>query len=1322
MKKITILLAALMLLSISSMFAQAPILISPVNGQPDVNPDGIDLVFELPVGAYHIDSFFDVFCDIDPDFSGVPLYSGPLEPIGGQFTCHIDAARPETPFYWFVRYHNLAMGYVTESLVFNFFTTQTTLSCTKIKGNLSSYGGTFGVAGCWFYCPGALYPASYKTQSNGYYDFWVTNGFTYTITHLCPYALYYISPASASVPVPSNQTQDIVQNFYMVCSKPSLSNIVFPVLNMPGVSVILPSLSWSFAQNPDYDPPDRFYISFGPAGSSSPLGEVAYGGEGVYEMPLPPPELPLEYNATYEWKVTPYNPQGGEAEGVETWFFTTEEEPLNPLTLIYPPDGELNLPAEEITLEFEHSDWMVDSFFDVFVDMDPDFPEEPIYSGTLTPISGNLFNFNIGPLMAEQTFYWKVKVTQGLNEWTSAVQQFTTTTYVIPTHSVSGTTYGANGIASGGRKITYYANRGDGYGYVYMGYVNSSLNPPYGYYIIYLPDITNVIYKIVPVKPSAVQYWSPSFDTYTNLTADQTNEHYYLQYYTPNLAVQPIPLNLATGVSVNLNQLQWTYNQDPNYGTPSGFHVYFPADNPIAIEVPYLGRDPEYFADITFMTPLEYDYGYTWKVVPWNEYGEAEDWETWSFETEPYPDPFFPPTLYIYPGDNDSGVEDAGLVMAWGNPEDEKEGFPADSFFDVFMDTDPDFTGLSPIYSGPGLIDPYNPNGYYCYAPPLNLNTTYYWYIKLTLPPDEVHNSPTWSFLTTTESIFNPQPVAVVPGDQANGIEARMTEFVWNLPDFPVDSFFDVFCDLDPDFPDPPIYSGPGILLDPFPDRWIYIHPLLLPSETYYWYVRYTNMTGHYYTSSGTGTFTTGVYFPPESPILWSPVMADLDLPLDVPLKVRKPVDLPPPDSFFDVFCDIDPAFTAPPIYSGPGIDDPLDPELYIFPLEDLLENQTYHWFVRLTDLATGLSSYSEVRFFTTGNFIQPGIPEFLVPPPDVVIPGVIVHLDAGASYNIGYDVKGLQNYWDFGDAPAPPPNFDNIAVQQGYVAKCTVTDVDGDEATGSISVEVDSDTNPTNWYVLSHYSGLWHPGDPYPSFGYGPRLIYLNPPPGGKGEFYIMFVEGDGLDPTLPVELSSFDAVVTSELFVSLQWVVQSETNLLGYYILRNDTELLNSALILNPSPITEGSALGTQITYHYTDAQVEQGNTYYYWLNSVDLDGTTHFHGPVSVTVTGTDPEEPIPIIPLKTELCSAFPNPFRPRTTIPYNLKAAGDVKIEVYNNKGQLIWRYEEKGKAAGYHSVVWNGTDLSGRAVSSGVYYYHMTCGKYSAGKKAVLLK
>ncbi|MFW5628129.1 MAG: choice-of-anchor J domain-containing protein, partial [Candidatus Cloacimonadaceae bacterium] len=90
--------------------------------------------------------------------------------------------------------------------------------------------------------------------------------------------------------------------------------------------------------------------------------------------------------------------------------------------------------------------------------------------------------------------------------------------------------------------------------------------------------------------------------------------------------------------------------------------------------------------------------------------------------------------------------------------------------------------------------------------------------------------------------------------------------------------------------------------------------------------------------------------------------------------------------------------------------------------------------------------------------------------------------------------------------------------------------------------------------------------------------------------------------------------------------------------------------------------------------------------------------------------------------TELKSNYPNPFNPETTIGFSVKENGPVSVSVYNVKGQLVRNLVNDVRAAGNHSVVWNGKDNNGRDVSSGVYYYKMNAGKYSSTKKMVLMK
>jgi len=86
------------------------------------------------------------------------------------------------------------------------------------------------------------------------------------------------------------------------------------------------------------------------------------------------------------------------------------------------------------------------------------------------------------------------------------------------------------------------------------------------------------------------------------------------------------------------------------------------------------------------------------------------------------------------------------------------------------------------------------------------------------------------------------------------------------------------------------------------------------------------------------------------------------------------------------------------------------------------------------------------------------------------------------------------------------------------------------------------------------------------------------------------------------------------------------------------------------------------------------------------------------------------------------SIYPNPFNPLTTIDYEISMPADVKIEVYNNRGQLVRNFILGYKEQGSYKLTWEGEDNNGCLCSSGIYYIRMQAGKEIYIKKAVLLK
>ena len=99
----------------------------------------------------------------------------------------------------------------------------------------------------------------------------------------------------------------------------------------------------------------------------------------------------------------------------------------------------------------------------------------------------------------------------------------------------------------------------------------------------------------------------------------------------------------------------------------------------------------------------------------------------------------------------------------------------------------------------------------------------------------------------------------------------------------------------------------------------------------------------------------------------------------------------------------------------------------------------------------------------------------------------------------------------------------------------------------------------------------------------------------------------------------------------------------------------------------------------------------------------------------------------IPAETALLHNYPNPFNPETWIPYQLADSADVTLTIYDTQGVLVRQLDLGYQQAGYYTnrtraAYWDGRNNLGEAVGSGVYFYHLRAGDYSAIQKMVILK
>lgn len=94
----------------------------------------------------------------------------------------------------------------------------------------------------------------------------------------------------------------------------------------------------------------------------------------------------------------------------------------------------------------------------------------------------------------------------------------------------------------------------------------------------------------------------------------------------------------------------------------------------------------------------------------------------------------------------------------------------------------------------------------------------------------------------------------------------------------------------------------------------------------------------------------------------------------------------------------------------------------------------------------------------------------------------------------------------------------------------------------------------------------------------------------------------------------------------------------------------------------------------------------------------------------------------VPTAYALDQNYPNPFNPTTSIQFALPQSDNVKLKIYNIRGQLVRNLANANYEAGYHTLQWDATDDRGVKVASGIYIYRLQAGKYVQNKKMLLVK
>jgi len=109
-----------------------------------------------------------------------------------------------------------------------------------------------------------------------------------------------------------------------------------------------------------------------------------------------------------------------------------------------------------------------------------------------------------------------------------------------------------------------------------------------------------------------------------------------------------------------------------------------------------------------------------------------------------------------------------------------------------------------------------------------------------------------------------------------------------------------------------------------------------------------------------------------------------------------------------------------------------------------------------------------------------------------------------------------------------------------------------------------------------------------------------------------------------------------------------------------------------------------------------------------------------PVQLTVSTSSSEGLT--LPDITRLNGNYPNPFNPTTNINFYIGSETFTTLEIFNLKGQKINTILNDKLSTGEYNIPWEGKDLKGNSVPSGIYFYKLIAGEFNSSRKMILLK
>ncbi len=223
------------------------------------------------------------------------------------------------------------------------------------------------------------------------------------------------------------------------------------------------------------------------------------------------------------------------------------------------------------------------------------------------------------------------------------------------------------------------------------------------------------------------------------------------------------------------------------------------------------------------------------------------------------------------------------------------------------------------------------------------------------------------------------------------------------------------------------------------------------------------------------------------------------------------------------------------------------------------------------------------------------------------------------------------------------------------------------------------------------------------------------------KGEVIVTSVLGVDI-PIFPF-LQSFTGITESARY----------TTLTGYYkfVSRNDSiyiriQMLKNGQIIGYGDLTiqneQSSFVKFQVNINYYNNDLPDTSIITVGLEDLpgtggDYNGSYFLLDDLAFSNVATGVEQQKGINPNIFYLGQNYPNPFNPITTISFDLPVQSHVTLKVYNLLGQEIATLKNEVKPAGSYKETFNASSLS-----SGIYIYKLSAGKFNSSKKMILIK